>query len=103
MLHLSDPKTNHPAYMKIIVVIISALNLYLGIRYLLNVVNILQTSKYSQTATVVFAILFLGMGIAGAYFSLWKNNPKAGLLVGVGPWLLALIFLLINMLTSDYK
>ncbi|MBS1598169.1 MAG: hypothetical protein JST75_08075 [Bacteroidetes bacterium] len=89
--------------MKFIVLLISTLNAYLGLRFFLNVIDILQTTKYSKTATAVFAILFLGMGIAGFYFSLSKNEQKIGLLIGIGPWVLALIFLLINMLTSDYK
>ena len=89
--------------MKFIVWLISAINVYLGLRGLLNVIGVLQTSKYSQTATVVFTILFLGMGIAGFYFSLFKGNQKIGFLIGFGPWILALVFLLFNMLTSDYK
>lgn len=89
--------------MKIIVCIIAAINIYLGLRSFLNVLNLLQTSKYSKTATLVFAILFLGMGIAGFYFSILKNDQRLGLLVGIGPWVLALVFLLITMMTSDYK
>jgi hypothetical protein len=54
--------------MKYIVWIISAINVYLGLRNFLNVIHVLQTSKYSRTATAVFAILFLGMGIGGFTF-----------------------------------
>ena len=89
--------------MKVLVWIVSILNIYLGIRSFLNVINVLQDSKYSQGATAVFAALFLGMGIFGLYFSLVKNNYKLALLVEVGPWILALLFLLFTMLTSDYR
>jgi len=89
--------------MKFIVWIFSAFNIYQGMYFLLNVFNILKSSKYSQTATVVFAILFLGMGLAGFYLSIFKGQNKLALLTCAGPWLLALVFLLFNMLTGDYK
>lgn len=40
--------------MKFLVWIVSILNIYLGIRSFLNVINVLQDSKYSQGATAVF-------------------------------------------------
>jgi hypothetical protein len=89
--------------MKFVIWILSVINIYLGSRNFLNVIHVLQDSKYSQSATTVFAILFLGMGIAGLYFSLVKNNYKLALIVEVGPWILALLFLVFNMMTSDYK
>ena len=89
--------------MRVIVWLVSALNVYFGLRSLLNAIGVLQTSKYSQAATVIFTVLFLGLGAAGFYVSIVKNNPKLGLLVAVGPWALALVFLFITMITSDYK
>ncbi len=89
--------------MKFFIWVISFVNVYLGMRSLLNVIGILQTSKYSRTATAVFAILFLGMGIIGIYFFLEKHNARLALWIGIGPWALALLFLLFNMLTGDYK
>ena len=89
--------------MKYFVWIISSINVYLGFINFLNVIHVLQSSKYSKTATVVFAILFLGMGIIGFYISIVQHNYKLALLIGFGPWVLALLFLLFNMLTSDYK
>lgn len=89
--------------MKYIVWLISAINIYLGIHCLLNVLHILQNSKYSQGATALYAILFLGMGIGGFYFSIACNNQKLALLISIGPWILALLFLLFTLLTSDYK
>ena len=82
---------------------ISCINLYFGINCLLNAMNILHNSKYSQSATKVFAALFLLMGIGGFYFSIFKPSLKLALSVALGPWLLALAFLLITMMTSDYK
>lgn len=89
--------------MKYLVWLISAVNVYLGLRASLNAIGVLQTSKYSQATTVVFAILFLGLGAAGFYISIAKNNPKLALLVAFGPWVLALVLLFIQMVTSDYK
>jgi len=89
--------------MKYVVWLISALNVYLGLRAFLNAIGVLQTSKYSQATTVIFAILFLGLGAAGFYVTIARNNPKLGMLVAVGPWLLALVVLFITMVTSDYK
>ena len=89
--------------MKYFIWIISLINIYLGLRNFLNVIHVLNSSKYSKTSTAVFAVLFLGMGIAGLYIYLAKNNPKLALLIGIGPWVLALLFLLFNMLTEDYK
>ncbi|MGH7694972.1 MAG: hypothetical protein ACRENH_08325 [Gemmatimonadaceae bacterium] len=89
--------------MKYVVWLVSALNVYLGLRAFLNAIGVLQTSKYSQAATVIFAILFLGLGAAGFYVTIARNNPKLGMLVAVGPWLLAIVVLFITMITSDYK
>ena len=89
--------------MRYLVWLISAVNVYFGLRALLNAIGVLQTSKYSQATTVIFAILFLGLGAAGFYISIAKNNPKLALLVAFGPWVLALVVLFITMVTSDYK
>lgn len=88
---------------KILIVLIAAINVYTGMRFMLNVLHILQTSKYSKTATLVYAVLFLGMGLAGFYFLFFKQDNRPALWIGIGPWLLALLFLLINMLFGDYK
>ena len=89
--------------MKYIIWIISSVNIYVGLRSFLNAIHVLNTSKYSQTATVLFAILFLTMGGAGLYLLIMKNNTKLALLVSIGPWVIALLFLLFNMMTQDYK
>jgi hypothetical protein len=89
--------------MKIIVWLVSGLNVLFGFRALLNAIGILQTSKYSQATTVIFAILFLVLGAAGFYVTIAKNNAKLGLAVSIGPWLLAVVVLFITMVTSDYK
>ena len=89
--------------MKYIVWLISAVNLYLGLRCFLNAIHVLHTSKYSQTTTVIFAVLFLGLGAAGFYFSSARNDPKLGLLIAFGPWVLAVVVLFITMVTSKYQ
>jgi hypothetical protein len=82
---------------------IVAINIYFGIYFFLNVVRVLRSSKYSKTATLVFAILFLCMGAGGLYFLLVNPNVSFAFWLGIGPWILSLVFLLINMMTGDYK
>jgi len=89
--------------MRILVWLLSTLNLYFGSRCLLNAIHVLHTSKYSQTTTVIFAVLFLGLGAAGFYCTIARNDPKLGLLIALGPWILGLLLLLITMLTSNYQ
>jgi hypothetical protein len=89
--------------MKILFWIISVFNIYQGLYFFLNAVHLLGSSKYSQKATVIFAILFLVMAAGGIYFVLRRNNYRTALLLSLGPWILGFIFLLFNMLFSDYK
>jgi hypothetical protein len=89
--------------MKYIVWLISAVNVYFGLRCFLNAIHVLHTSKYSQTSTVIFALLFLGLGAAGFYSSIFRNDPRLGLLIAVGPWVLALVVLFLTMATSKYQ
>ncbi|MEP7371779.1 MAG: hypothetical protein ABI675_00235 [Chitinophagaceae bacterium] len=88
---------------KILTGLIAFINSYIGLRFFLNVIHVLQTSKYSKTATAIFAILFLSMGLVGLYFSFIKSDNKMAFWIGIGPWALALVVLLFNMLTGDYK
>jgi hypothetical protein len=89
--------------MKFFVWIISAVNLYFGLRCALNAVGILQTSKYGQATTVIFAVLFLGLGAAGFYFTIARNDSRLGLLIAFGPWVLAGVILFITMVTSSHQ
>ena len=66
-------------FSKILVGLISAINVYIGVRFLLNALHLLQTSKYSKTATFVYAVLFLTMGLVGLYFSFFKQDNKLAL------------------------
>ena len=89
--------------MKYLVWLLSAANLWFGGRSFLNAIHVLQTSKYSQRTTVIFALLFLSLGAAGFYLSIARQNPKLGLLVALGPWVLAIVVLFVTMLTSNYQ
>ena len=89
--------------MKFFVWLISTVNVYFGLRCFLNAIHVLQTSKYSQTTTVIFAILFLGLGAAGFYLTIARNEPKLALLVCFGPWLLAVVVLFVTMITSSHQ
>ena len=89
--------------MKFLVWLISAVNVYLGLRSFLNAIHVLHTSKYSQTTTVIFAILFLGLGAAGFYLTLVRNEPRLALLICFGPWVLAGVVLFITMISSSHQ
>jgi hypothetical protein len=89
--------------MKFIVWLISAVNVYFGLRCFLNAIGVLQTSKYSQTSTVIFAILFLGLGAAGFYVSIFQGNAKLALLISFGPWVLGFVVLFLSMITGKYQ
>ena len=89
--------------MKYLVWVLSAINLWFGGRSLLNAIGVLQTSKYSQATTWIFALLFLALGVAGFYLAIVRHDVKLGLLVALGPWVLAIVVLFITMLTSNYQ
>ena len=89
--------------MKYIVWLISALNVYLGMRCFLNAIHVLQTSKYSRTTTVIFAVLFLALGVAGFYVTIALHNARLGLLVSVGPWLLAIVIMFLALITGKQQ
>ena len=65
---------------KIISIILLGVDGYIGIRFLLNVVGVLQTSKYSPGATALYAVILLS----------------------IGPWLLILTVMLFSMIFGDY-
>ena len=89
--------------MKVFVWLLSVVNLYFGLRNLLNAVGVLQTSKYAQGTNVLFAILFLALGAAGFYVTIARHNPKLGLLIALGPWVLAVVVLFIQMITANHQ
>lgn len=80
-----------------------AINLFLGVKCLLNALNILHDSKLSQGATVTLALVFLSMGAGGFLTAFMKCNDKLALLISLGPWILGFLFVFVSMLTSDYK
>jgi hypothetical protein len=89
--------------MKWLAWLITLFNIYFGLYFLLNALNILSSSKYSQTATIVFAVLFTLMAAGSVYVMIGRANYTLAFWIGLGPWILSFLFLLFNMLTSDYK
>lgn len=89
--------------MKYLVWLMSSVNVYFGLRCFLNAIHVLHTSKYSQTTTVIFAILFLTFGATGFYFTIAKGDAKLGLLVSVGPWLLSIAVMFLVMITGKQQ
>ena len=68
--------------MKLIVWLLVVVNLWFGLRAALNVVGILQTSKYATGTTVVFAVLGLGLGAYGAWLAWTGGSLRTALLAG---------------------
>jgi phosphoglycerol transferase MdoB-like AlkP superfamily enzyme len=88
---------------KAISIIFLIFDLYIGTRFLLNVLNILHTSKYSKGATLAYAIIFLSLSIIGFVLLFSKTNTKWVFWMSIGPWLLMIVLLFLNMLVGDYK
>ncbi len=88
---------------KILITIFLFINSIMGIRFFLNVFHVLHTSKYSKTATLIYAIIFSALAISGLYFFIVKPEINIALWLGIGPWVIILSVLLFNMLTGDYK
>jgi hypothetical protein len=61
---------------KIIASLFLLADAYLGIRFLLNSLNILQTSKYGKGATLLYGILITGLAIAGVYFFVFSKPAR---------------------------
>lgn len=91
------------SFLKIISVLILGFNSYIGLRFLLNVFHVLQTSKYSKTATLIYAIIFLCLAVVGFYFLLSVKKVKLSFRIATVPWIFFLLFQLLNMLFGDYK
>ena len=88
---------------KLVAAILLCIDAIMGARFFLNVIHVLGTSKYSKTATIIYAILFLGLAVTGFYFLFIQPNTRVALWLSIGPWALITLGLLINMLTGDYK
>jgi len=89
--------------MKYLVYLFSSVNIYAGVRFLLNTVGILQTSKYGHGSNIFFAITLTTAGLLAMYFSISRTDHSFALLIDAAPWILTLILLIVNMLFADYK
>jgi len=89
--------------MKIFALLFLIIDGYIGIRFILNGLHLLQTSKYTKEATLLYAVIFTSLSLVGIYFLFFKNNLKVGFLISVLPWVLILIILLLNMIFGDYR
>ena len=75
----------------------------LGLWWLLNALNILQSSKYSNYANITFAVLFGGVAIAGIYLLQIKKNNSLSFLIVSAPWTIGLLILMASLIFSNYK
>jgi hypothetical protein len=81
--------------------LIFILDAFLGIRFFLNVIHVLETTKYGPRATLLYACFFLLLAALGFYFLFIKHNMKWALVSSFGPWIIILCFILFSMLTSN--
>jgi hypothetical protein len=86
--------------MKLIVWAFVILDAWLGLRALLSVVGILQTSKYAPATTALFAILMLGFAAGCIYFLRFRDDLKTALLLAIGPWLLGAAVMFVALITG---
>ncbi len=86
--------------LKVIAVLFLIFDAIIGIRFFLNVIGVLGTSKYSEKATLIYAIIFITLAITGLYFLFIKHNQKLALWVSIGPWFLMILVMFIAMITS---
>lgn len=59
-------------------------------------------SKYSDGATAVFALFFLGIGFGVIYVSL-KGSPTRALALGVAPFVLIAVVMFVVLATSNWQ
>ncbi|MCB0710304.1 MAG: hypothetical protein KDC15_13040 [Chitinophagaceae bacterium] len=90
-------------FQKIFSLVLLSINSYVGLRFILNVFHILQTSKYSKTATLVYAIIFLALALVGFYFLFIEKKVRLSFWISIAPWILIIVFLFLNMIFGDYK
>lgn len=89
--------------LKFLSIALLSLDAYIGTRFLLNVLQILQTSKYSKTATLIYAIVFLGLALFGYYTLFVKNDLRLSLWISVAPWAIILLVMLLSMIFGNYR
>jgi hypothetical protein len=88
--------------LKILCVIFLAADLYIGTRFLLNIVGILDTSKYGRAATALYAVLFLALGLTGGYYLFFTPQLNLAVWLSLAPWAIMLIVMFLVMATSRY-
>jgi drug/metabolite transporter (DMT)-like permease len=89
-------------FLKLIAFILLAADAIIGFRFFLNVIGVLDTTKYSMLATTLYAVIFLLLAAAGFYFLFIQPDTRKALLISLGPWALMLVVMLVSLATGDY-
>lgn len=90
-------------WMRVLTLIVASLNLFLGARALLELLGVLNSSKYATSTTALFAVLALGLGGACLWFAFVARNPRLGLTLAVGPWVIGLLVVFVSLVTSPKR
>ncbi|MFO1077594.1 MAG: hypothetical protein U1E73_07695 [Planctomycetota bacterium] len=88
--------------MNFLVYAMAAVDGWLGLRGLANLVGILRTSKYATGTTAVFTVGCLAMAVGGVWAAV-AGYPGYGLLIVFGPWLLLAAVQFAAMATGSYQ
>lgn len=88
--------------LKILSALLLSADAIIGIRFFLNVIGVLDTTKYSMKATALYAIIFTGLAAAGFYFLFIHPDIRKALLISIAPWVLMIAVAAISMITGDY-
>ena len=87
---------------KFLIWAIIALDAVFSFWWVLNALNILQASKYSNYANIIFAILFMGVAIAGSYFLQIKKDNSLSFLIVSAPWTIGFLILIASLIFGNY-
>lgn len=79
---------------------VAALCAYLGVERLVALVE--GTTKYSDGATVAFAVVFLGTA-TGTLFFTSRGRPAGGALFGLTPLVLIVVVVFVTLMVSSWQ
>lgn len=87
--------------MKILLALISAANLWFGLKAALNLLGLMQDAKYGTATTALVALLGFGLGAWGAYAAWTGAGVPRALVIGAAPWIIGVIAVVLSLLFSD--
>lgn len=87
--------------MRVLAWIMTGLNLLFALNTLFNAIN--RNSKYSLGMTWFAGLLFLGLGAYGVYALLHHVPAKNALLIGLAPWVLTIVVMVLQLSFGNWQ